>query len=251
MVFVGAYLVEKARGFALGRAIFHFLAMLPMAVPGLVLGLAYIFFFNAPREPAQRALPHDDDPRHQHRRALLHRGPSDRAHRAAADGPEFETVSASLKQPFYRTFWRVTVPVCLPAILDIAIYMFVNAMTTVSGVVFLYGPKTELASISVLEHGRHGRDRLGRRNGHDDLLHERGRPHRSICCWPASSSAAPRRGAAGSRWRPRYATFCQVTVSARSVIMGAMPSPRSGPRRRLRAARSVDHCSPGSPGVPA
>src|SRR5256885_14177015 len=28
--------------------------------------------------------------------------------------------------------------------------MFVNAMTTVSGVVFIYGPKTELASISVL-----------------------------------------------------------------------------------------------------
>ena len=63
---------------------------------------------------------------------------------------EFEAVSASLKVPFYRTFWRVTVPVCLPSTLDIAIYMFVNAMTTVSGVVFLYGPKTELASISVL-----------------------------------------------------------------------------------------------------
>ena len=28
--------------------------------------------------------------------------------------------------------------------------MFVNAMTTVSGVVFIYGPKTELAAISVL-----------------------------------------------------------------------------------------------------
>ena len=27
--------------------------------------------------------------------------------------PEFETVAASLKQPFYRTFGRVTVPVCM------------------------------------------------------------------------------------------------------------------------------------------
>ena len=26
--------------------------------------------------------------------------------------PEFEAVSASLEQPFYKTFWRVTVPVC-------------------------------------------------------------------------------------------------------------------------------------------
>jgi iron(III) transport system permease protein len=64
--------------------------------------------------------------------------------------PEFETVSMSLRQPVYRTFWRVTVPISLPAILDTAMYLFVNAMTTVSGVVFLYGPATELASVAVL-----------------------------------------------------------------------------------------------------
>jgi len=150
VVFVGAYLVEKARGFALGRALFHFLAMLPMAVPGLVLGLAYIFFFNAPANPLNvlyrtmtilviNTIVHFYTVGHLTALTALRQM-----------DPEFETVSASLKQPFYRTFWRVTVPVCLPSTLDIAIYMFVNAMTTVSGVVFLYGPKTELASISVL-----------------------------------------------------------------------------------------------------
>ena len=45
---------------------------------------------------------------------------------------------------------RVTVPVCLPAILDISIYLFVNAMTTVSAVVFLYSTNTALASVAVL-----------------------------------------------------------------------------------------------------
>jgi iron(III) transport system permease protein len=64
--------------------------------------------------------------------------------------PEFEAVSASLKQPVYKVLARVTVPVCLPAILDICIYLFVNAMTTVSAVVFLYSPKTTLASVAVL-----------------------------------------------------------------------------------------------------
>ena len=44
----------------------------------------------------------------------------------------------------------MTVPVCLPAILDIMIYLFVNAMTTVSAVVFLYGPDTTFASVAVL-----------------------------------------------------------------------------------------------------
>ena len=150
IVFCGAYLVEKARGFALGRGIFHFLAILPMAVPGLVLGLAYIFFFNAPSNPLNvlyrtmtilvaNTIVHFYTVGHLTALTALRQM-----------DPEFETVSASLKQPFYRTFWRVTVPVCLPSALDIAIYMFVNAMTTVSGVVFIYGPKTELASISVL-----------------------------------------------------------------------------------------------------
>ena len=52
--------------------------------------------------------------------------------------------------PFWRTFARVTVPICLPAILDIAIYMFVNALTTVSAVIFLYGAATKLASIAIV-----------------------------------------------------------------------------------------------------
>ena len=63
---------------------------------------------------------------------------------------EFESVSASLKVPFWRTFTRVTVPVCLPAILDISRYLFVNAMTTVSAVVFLYAPRTVPASVAIV-----------------------------------------------------------------------------------------------------
>ena len=63
---------------------------------------------------------------------------------------EFESVSQSLKVPFWTLFRRVTVPISLPAILDIAVYMFVNAMTTISAVVFLYGPQTKLASIAIV-----------------------------------------------------------------------------------------------------
>src|SRR3546814_11674434 len=51
VVFVGAYMAEKTKGFETGRSLFQLLAMLPMAAPGLVLGLAYIFFFNGPRNP--------------------------------------------------------------------------------------------------------------------------------------------------------------------------------------------------------
>ena len=150
IVFVGAYVVEKARGLRWGRTGFQFLAMLPMAVPGMVLGLAYIFFFNDPRNPLNglyrtMAILVINTVVHfytvAHLTALTALKQMD---------PEFETVSMSLRQPVYRTFWRVTVPVCLPAILDTGMYLFVNAMTTVSAVVFLYGPRTELASVAVL-----------------------------------------------------------------------------------------------------
>jgi iron(III) transport system permease protein len=150
IVFLGAYLVEKSDGFQFGRTFFHFLAMLPMAVPGMVLGLGYIFFFNDPANPLHFiygtmtilvvcTISHFYTV--SHLTALTALKQMDR---------EFEAVAASLKQPFHRLFFRVTTPVCLPAILDIAIYMFVNAMTTVSALVFLYSTQTQLASVAVL-----------------------------------------------------------------------------------------------------
>jgi iron(III) transport system permease protein len=150
IVFAGAYMVEKTEGFGTGRSIFHLLAMMPMAVPGMVLGLSYIFFFNNPANPfnaiyGTMAILVVCTVTHfytvSHLTALTALKQMDR---------DFEPVAASLKQPFYRLFARVTVPVCLPAILDISIYLFVNAMTTVSAVVFLYSTHTQLASVAVL-----------------------------------------------------------------------------------------------------
>ncbi|WP_310323583.1 putative 2-aminoethylphosphonate ABC transporter permease subunit [Aminobacter aminovorans] len=150
IIFVGAYMVEKTDGFRTGRTAFQFLAMLPMAVPGMVLGLAYIFFFNDPANPLHAiygtmtilvvcTITHFYTVGHLTALTALKQ-----------IDQEFEPVAASLKQPFYKLFARVTVPVCLPAILDISIYIFVNAMTTVSAVVFLYSKDTTLASVAVL-----------------------------------------------------------------------------------------------------
>lgn len=150
VVFTGGYMVEKTKGFNSGRGLFQLLAMLPMAIPGMVLGLAYIFFFNNPQNPLNffygtMAILVICTVTHfytvSHLTAVTALKQMDR---------EFESVAASLKQPFTRLFRVVTVPVCLPTILDISIYLFVNAMTTVSAVVFLYSPTTTLASVAVL-----------------------------------------------------------------------------------------------------
>ena len=102
------------------------MAVLPMAVPGMVLGLGYIMFFNHPANPLTSSTATMAILVIVTVVALLHLEPPDRGHRAKQIDNEFEAVSASLKVPFYKTFFRVTVPVCLPAVLDIGRYYFVD-----------------------------------------------------------------------------------------------------------------------------
>jgi iron(III) transport system permease protein len=150
LVFSGAYLLEKTQGAGPLRGSVRLLAMLPMAVPGLVLGLGYIFFFNAPGNPLGGLY---------HTMTLLTvctiahfytTGHLTAVTALKALDAEFEAVSASLKVPFWVTFRRVTLPICTPAMIDIARYFFINAMTTISAVVFLYSPETKVAAIAIL-----------------------------------------------------------------------------------------------------
>jgi len=150
LTFGGAYLTEKLPGFSRLKRLVRGLAMVPLGVPGMVLGLGYIFFFDRPGNPLSGLYG---------TMAILVASTCVHlysiGHLTAAtalkqlDG-DYEAVSASLKVPMWRTFRRVTLPLCLPSILDIAIYLFVTAMTTVSAVVFLYSPDSKPASVAIL-----------------------------------------------------------------------------------------------------
>ncbi|UCJ16732.1 putative 2-aminoethylphosphonate ABC transporter permease subunit [Pseudomonas sp. MM211] len=149
LIFTGSYLLEKTRQNPLTQVL-RLLCFIPMAVPGLVLGLGYVFFFNLPANPLHGLYGS---------LALLvvctvaHFLTTAQMTAAAAlrqlDG-EFESAALSLKVPLLRHFLRVTVPICLPALLDIVRYLFVSAMTTVSAVIFLYSPDSVVASVAVL-----------------------------------------------------------------------------------------------------
>ncbi|EJF89006.1 putative 2-aminoethylphosphonate ABC transporter permease subunit [Bartonella tamiae] len=150
VVFCGAYITEKIKEFSAGRFLLQLLAIMPMAIPGMVLGLGYIFFFNNPSNPLHFlygtmailvicTITHLYTVPHLTATTALKQMDS-----------EFESVSLSLKQPLWRILGRVSAPVCFPAISEIWIYLFVNAMTTVSALVFIYSPNTTLASIAVL-----------------------------------------------------------------------------------------------------
>ncbi len=148
--FLSAYLVAKPTGWARARQWLHAVATLPMAVPGLALGLGYILFFNAASNPLHFlygslgilvlcSVAHFFSVAHITQLTALQQLDA-----------EYERVADSMGVPFWTVLWRVHLPVCLPAVMQVAGYFFVNAMTTVSAVVFLYAPETSLASVAVL-----------------------------------------------------------------------------------------------------
>ena len=150
IIFIGAYIVEKLRSNERLRGALQLFTLMPMSVPGLVLGLSYIFYFNAKDNPINfiyatmgilviNTIVHFYTVSHLTGVTALKQMDK-----------EFESVSLSLKIPIYKMFWKVTLPVCLPTIFDISIYLFVNAMTTVSGVIFIYAYDTTLASVSAI-----------------------------------------------------------------------------------------------------
>ncbi len=149
-IFLGAYCIEKGRCAAPLRQLLQMFAIIPMAVPGMVLGLGYIFFFNNHHNPLTvlygtmtilviNTVMHYYTVGHMTAVTALKQLPA-----------EIEAISASLKLPQYKAFFEVTLPVCTPAILDIFVYLFVNAMTTTSAIIFLYSTDTMPASVSVL-----------------------------------------------------------------------------------------------------
>lgn len=148
VAFLGAYLVEKWRTRA--SAPLYALSLLPVSIPGMVLGLAYIFTFNVSGSILNRlygtlAILVISNLIHYFTVPFLTATTSLKQMDA-----EFENVGASMGVPFYKTFWRVTVPIALPSIISISMYLFLNAMVTLSAVVFLVAPGTELAAVAVL-----------------------------------------------------------------------------------------------------
>ena len=150
VVFAGAYLVEKTPAPPAVAAVIQSLALIPMAVPGLVLGLGYVFCFDRPGNPLHglygtMAILVISTVVHFYTTAHLAVMTSLRR----IDG-DVEAVARSLRQAWWTTCSRVTLPMTLPTLLDVARFLFVSATTTVSCVIFLYTPDTVLASVAVL-----------------------------------------------------------------------------------------------------
>jgi len=148
-VFIYSYMAEKADGFDFLRKIAKLFSILPLALPGMVIGVSYIIFFNNPNNPfnfvfgtiailvMSNILSFFSVP------FLTATGALKKLER------EFESVSDSMSIPRWKLFARVTVPLSFPAVLETFMYYFVSSMVTISALVFLYTPQFRVASIAI------------------------------------------------------------------------------------------------------
>uniref|UniRef100_A0A7C4RND4 Putative 2-aminoethylphosphonate ABC transporter permease subunit n=1 Tax=Desulfatirhabdium butyrativorans TaxID=340467 RepID=A0A7C4RND4_9BACT len=159
ITFLGAYLIEKSRILPNIRRFSYFLSILPMTIPGLVIGLAYIFFFNTPKWSFGTGFS-ISNPFNSLYGTMGILVLSNIVHFYSVGfltattalkqlDREFESVSESMGVPFYQVLIRVTVPICYPAVLEIMTYYFVSSMATVSAVIFLYSADIPLASVAI------------------------------------------------------------------------------------------------------
>ncbi|MGN0156038.1 MAG: putative 2-aminoethylphosphonate ABC transporter permease subunit [Lachnospiraceae bacterium] len=161
LVFSFAYLIEKGKTFKRLSSVCRFLSMMPMALPGLVLGLGYIMFFNKTwiEIPFLHVAVENSFSGLYGTFAIMifctviHLFSVTYVTASTALKKldrEYENVAESMSVPFWKVFARVSLPMCINAILEIFIYFFVNAMVTVSAVVFLYTAQSKPASIAIL-----------------------------------------------------------------------------------------------------
>ena len=142
---LSAYVITRHR-FA-GRAAFEFLTMVSFAVPGTVIGVAYIVAFNvAPIELTGGI-------------AILilcfvfrNMPVGVRAGIAALAqiDKSLDEASSTLRASTWRTLTQIVLPLLKPAIVATLVFSFTHAMTAVSAVIFLATAKYNLATVYII-----------------------------------------------------------------------------------------------------
>ncbi|MBX8813607.1 ABC transporter permease subunit [Pseudochrobactrum algeriensis] len=128
-----------------------FLAILPSAVPGMVLGLGYVLAFNNPSNPlhflyGSFALIIILSVYYNHAHAFLISSTS-----LKQISGSFDEASTMLGGSVLTTLRKVTLPLLWPTLLGVGVLFFMRTMVSLSAVIFLTTPATQVASISVLQ----------------------------------------------------------------------------------------------------
>lgn len=146
MAVVVGYIAQRKRFF--GNRAMEFFSMLNYALPGTVVGIAYVIAFNERPILLTGTM------------AILVAAYMFRYHAAGIRAviaslhqidPSIEEASASLGAGAARTFFRVTVPLVIPAVLMSMRYLFIHCMTAISATIFLVSVRWSLLTTRILE----------------------------------------------------------------------------------------------------
>lgn len=129
-----------------GRKSLDVTSMMTNTVPGMVLGLSYLFFFNGSSLKGTFLIIIACNIVHFFTTPYLMAKNS-----LQKMDPTWEVTAELLKDSWLKTVVRIILPNVRPTIYQMFSYYFLNAMVTVSGVIFLVSTKTMLVSTRIKE----------------------------------------------------------------------------------------------------
>ncbi|KMN40376.1 MULTISPECIES: ABC transporter permease subunit [Lysinibacillus] len=129
-----------------GRKSLDVTSMMTNTVPGMVLGLSYLFFFNGSSLKGTFLIVIACNIVHFFTTPYLMAKNS-----LQKMDPTWEVTAELLKDSWLKTVIRIILPNIRPTIYQMFSYYFLNAMVTVSGVIFLVSTKTMLVSTRIKE----------------------------------------------------------------------------------------------------
>ncbi|MEP3784364.1 ABC transporter permease subunit [Ascidiaceihabitans sp.] len=149
IVATAAIVSQKYRNVFVGPI--SFLSILPASVPGMVLGLGYVLAFNSLSNPLNFL--YGTFPLivllyiyYNHAQGFLITTTS-----LKQISKSFDEASSVLGGSTLRTLFKVTLPLLWPTLLGVGVFFFMRAMVSLSAVIFLITPKTQVAAVSVLQ----------------------------------------------------------------------------------------------------
>ena len=160
-VFLFAYLNEKTEKAPYLKSFGYFLSTLPMALPGLVLGIAYVLFFNKLEFNFMDTI-YIKNLFNGLYGTLLIMVICNIVHFFSVAfitattaikkvDKELDMVAKSMGINSVSILKNVTIPLCLPAVLENFMYFFLNSMVTISALVFIYTASSKVAAISIVQ----------------------------------------------------------------------------------------------------
>lgn len=132
-----------------GRKAINLIAMLTNTVPGMILGLSYLLFFQGSSLKGTFLIVILSIIVHYFTTPyLMAKGAMDKLDKS------WDITSALLQDNWFETLFKIILPNMKSTIIEIVNYYFINAMVTISGVIFLVSTSTQIVStqINQLQH---------------------------------------------------------------------------------------------------